>query len=439
MYNTDLRMAGYISVEQGVTSLLSKFFIIGGFAILITTSTVSAQTAKVNLQKDIVIPVADMRLDTLLSIISKQAGIRFSVNTGRFPTSRTVHVRKGRQSLLSLLTGLREHTGIGYRVLESHIILVDAPSPVITKKVVAVVVPAKVIPPARFVVTPIAMLSIKKAAPVLVDPVLINKFPALEIRNRDTATFSASVTKRDSVIERSAGLHFGPGITGGNKDTIAVKQSIISSSHKSFASTLLEKLRSKEDNTPVANGVKKGNGFSFQPYASPGMVADESFYVNPTIQAGLPFLYVIGSWSTNFSFSMLRYGAGTSVRLSDDWRLHLQGTTGRLQASSYDTIELSSKVIKAKLHKLSLVAEKQLNNHWRLQFGAVLNSLQTTYYAGGQPKPLNREESAALANVKYFKPPYTIRNTFSPESSSNNKLWIGFQIGLFYRINFFKE
>lgn len=401
MYNTELRMAGYISVEQGVTSLLSKFFIIGGFAMLITTATVSAQTAKVNLQKDIVIPAADMRLDTLLSIISKQAGIRFSVNTGRFPTSRTVHVGKGRQSLSSLLTGLREHTGIGYRVLESHIILVDAPVPVTTKKVVATVTPAKVrssakvIPPACFVATPIAVLPIKKAAPVLVTPALINTYPALEARKGDTATFSVSVAKKDSVIE---------------------------------------------DYIPVADGIKKkGNGFSFSPYGASGMVADESFYINPTFQAGLPFLYVIGSWSTNFSFSMLRYGAGTSVRVSEDWRLHLQGTTGKMQVSSYDTIERSSKVIKEQLYKLSLVAEKELNNHWRLQFGTVLNSLQTTYYAGDQPQPLNREESAALADIKYFKPPYTIRNTFSPESSSNNKLWIGFQIGLFYRINFFKE
>ena len=157
--------------------------------MLISTATVSAQTAKVNLQQNIVIPVADMRLDTLLSIISKQAG-----------TSRTVHVGKGRQSLSSLLTGLRERTGIGYRILESHIILVDAPMPVITKKAVATVTPAKVIPsakvvpPARFVVTPIAVQPTKKADPVLVAPVLINTLPALETRKRDTATFSTSVT-----------------------------------------------------------------------------------------------------------------------------------------------------------------------------------------------------------------------------------------------------
>ncbi|RAK30757.1 UNVERIFIED_ORG: hypothetical protein DFS12_109152 [Chitinophaga ginsengisegetis] len=388
MYNVDLRMTGYISVGQDVISLLSKFFIAVGLTFL--TATVFAQEATVNLQKEVTVPVADMRLDALLTLVSKQAGIRFSVNTRKFPTSRTVHVKKGPQSLLRLLTDLREHTGIDYRVLGGHIIFVDALALILTKKNPAVVKQERVTPPARFVIIPVSPVTTKQTDAI---------FPALDTVKTDTGYIRPKAIAFPPVPQRYA----------------------------------------ENGNTPIAGGVKRnGPVFSLKPYAAAGMVADESFYVNPTIQAGLPFLYALGSWSTNFSFSMLRYGAGTSIRLSDSWRLHLQGTTGNMEAG-YDSLGYIQKTVKVQLHKLALVGEKQIGNHWRLQLGAVLNSLQTAYYTDGKPAALKMEESEALAHVKYFKPPYTISNNFSPDATRSNKLWIGFQIGIFYRLNFYKE
>lgn len=433
MYNVDLRMRGYISVGQDVISLLSKFFIAIGLTFL--TATVFAQEATVNLQKEVTVPVADMRLDALLTLVSKQAGIRFSVNTRKFPTSRTVHVKKGTQSLLKLLTGLREHTGIDYRVLGGHIIFVDAPALIIKRSVPAVVKQERVIPPARFVIIPVSAVATKQAGTIS------------DTVKKDTSYLTLQAIASSPVLQRydSSGVRSGFGLPVVT-DTPAAKQLIIvtpvKQPRKPFSATvssLLQNLKTGNGSTPVAGGAKRnGPVFALKPYAAAGMVADESFYVNPTIQAGLPFLYLVGSWSTNFSFSMLRYGAGTSVRLSDNWRLHLQGTTGVMEAN-YDSLEFIPKTVKAQLHKLALVGEKQIGNHWRLQFGAALNSLQTTYYTDGKPTALGKQESEALANVKYFKPPYTINNNFSPDASRSNKLWIGFQIGIFYRLNFYKE
>ncbi len=366
MYNVDLSMTGYISVGQDVISLLSKFFIAAGLTLL--TATVFAQEATVKLQEEVTIPVADMRLDALLTLVSKQQGIRFSVNTRKFPTSRTVHVKKGTQSLLRLLTELREHTGIDYRVLGGHIIFVDAPPLIVTKKAPVVIKRERVIPPARFVIIPVSPVTTKQAGVI---------FPAPDTVKKNTGYFWPLIT------------------------------------------------------APPAGAKRSESAFALKPYAAAGMVADESFYVNPTIHVGVPFLYLVGSWSTNFSFSMLRYGAGTSIRLSDNWRLHLQGTTGRMEAN-YDSLAFLQKTVKAQLHKLSLAGEKQIGDHWRLQFGVALNSLQTTYYTEGKPRALGKQESEALANVKYFKPPYTISNNFSPDASRSNKLWIGFQAGIFY-------
>jgi hypothetical protein len=363
-----------------------------GFTILAVT--VSAQETSVNLQKEVNIPVADMRLDALLALVSKQAGIRFSVNTRKFPTSRTVQVKKGAQSLLRLLTDLREHTGIDYRVLGGHIIFVDAPALIGTKKIPAVVKQERLIPPARFVIIPVSPVATKQAGAIFFAPDTIKK---------DTGYPRQLVTTPTLAPQR----YDASGVRNGS--------------------------------TPIAGGAKRnGPVFAWKPYAAAGMVADESFYVNPTIQAGLPFLYLVGSWSTNFSFSVLRYGAGASISLSDNWRLHLQGTTGRME-TNYDSLNVIQKKVNAQLHKLALVGEKQVGHYWRLQFGAALNSLQTSYYTNGKSTGLGKQESEALANVKYFKPPYTISNNFSPDASRSNKLWIGFQVGIFYRLIFYKE
>lgn len=490
MYNADLRMNGYISAGRDVISLLSKFFVMVWLTFF--TTTVSAQTAKVDLQKEVNIPAADMHLDELLNLLGKQAGTRFSVNTRKFPGFTMVHVKKGRQPLSRVLGDLRESTGMGYRVLESHIIFVDAPAPVVTKRTPATVKQVKVTPPVRFVNIPISPLLTRQAAPPPISPAgtnrslqIINTVPVLGAEKEDTGhlllltapslksmsstrgagktdaghltlltgpsfknTSSTSDTtyattqfiKQDSIISSSKKIHFGLRIAGGVKDTAVTKKTTASHPRKSFAADLLDRLRSTSGYTPVAGGIKnKGPLFAFKPYTAGGMVGDESFYVNPTIQAGLPFLYVIGSWSTNFSFSMLWYGAGTSVRLSDNWRLHLQGTTGTIEASGYDSLGFVPIMAKAQLHKLSLVAEKEIGNHWRLQFGAALNSMQTTYYRMGKQSPLNKEENDALSGIRYFKPPYTISNNFSPDVSRSNKLWIGFQVGIFYRFNFYKE
>ncbi|MET3877141.1 hypothetical protein [Chitinophaga sp. OAE865] len=430
MYNADLRMTGYISAGQDVTSLLSKFSIMVWLTFI--TTMVSAQTAKVNLRKEVNIPAADMQLDELLHLVSKQAGIRFSVNTRKFPGTTVVHIKKGRQPLSRLLGDLRESTGMGYRALESHIIFVDNPAPLAAKRTPAAVKPSKVIQPVHFFNRQLSMLPARQAASL---PVTF--LPMSVAMKQDTMYSGLFEATADSSNVKPAGFRIPLHATGNVKDTIV---NIYRSPRRSFAATLVEHLRPAGGHTPVAGGTENEEPiFSFKPYAAAGMVADESFYVNPTIQAGLPFLYVIGSWSTNFSFSMLRYGAGTSMRLPGSWRLHVQVTTGRIEAAGYDSLGYIPITVKAQLHKLSLVTEKQIGNQWGLQVGAALNSLQTTYYRNNEPAPLNKEENEALANIKYFKPPYTISNNFSPDAGRSNKLWIGFQAGIFYRLNFYKE
>ncbi|WP_212005417.1 hypothetical protein [Chitinophaga sp. HK235] len=200
-------------------------------------------------------------------------------------------------------------------------------------------------------------------------------------------------------------------------------------SHDSFLSNLFKRNTRSFPRTTDGEAVKEG----LIPFINVGFTVDESFYANPGLQAGMPFLYVTASWSSNFTTSGFRYGLGTSVRLAEDWRLHLQGTTMNGMVFPYDSLGWP-KSIKMQLLKLSLNAERRLGDHFRLQAGISLNSLQTEYFNRDMPMPLNKAEDVALKGVKYFKPLYTISNSYSPDESRNNRLWIGFQIGLYYHI-----
>ncbi|MBC9908859.1 hypothetical protein [Chitinophaga varians] len=171
------------------------------------------------------------------------------------------------------------------------------------------------------------------------------------------------------------------------------------------------------------------------PFVGAGVTLEESFMVNGHLQAGMPFLYGIASWGAGRSASGLRYGAGTSVWLSENWRLHLQATTGKMQFD-YDSSGFLQKQIRMQWHKLALIGERRLNDHFGVQAGISLNILNSEYYTFKDPTPLGRPEEEALKDVRYFKPLYTISDNFNANEPQSRKMWIGIQLGVFYRLDF---
>ncbi|WP_211327200.1 hypothetical protein [Chitinophaga flava] len=200
-------------------------------------------------------------------------------------------------------------------------------------------------------------------------------------------------------------------------------------SRDSFLSNLFRGNTRSFSHTTDGEPVREG----MIPFINAGFTVDEAFYANPGLQAGMPFLYVTASWSSNFTNSGFRYGLGTSIRLAEDWRLHLQGTAMSKMTFPYDSSGWP-RSIQMQLLKLSLNVERRLGDHFRLQAGVSFNRLQTEYFSQNRALPLNNKEEIALRNVKYFKPPYTISNSYSEGESKNNRAWIGFQIGLYYHL-----
>ncbi|NLR67095.1 hypothetical protein HGH92_22495 [Chitinophaga varians] len=171
------------------------------------------------------------------------------------------------------------------------------------------------------------------------------------------------------------------------------------------------------------------------PFVSAGVTLEESFYINGQLQAGMPFLYAIASWGTGRGASGLRYGAGTSVRMNEDWRLHFQATTGRMEFD-YDSSTFVQKQVRMQWHKLALLGERRLNDHFAVQGGVSLNILNAEYYTFKDLVPLGRPEETALKDVRYFKPLYTISDNFSAGEPKSRKAWIGVQLGVSYRLDF---
>ncbi|HEY9256397.1 hypothetical protein, partial [Chitinophaga sp.] len=225
-----------------------------------------------------------------------------------------------------------------------------------------------------------------------------------------------------------------------------IKQTVTAIEKTSLIKSIMQNTFSNRYQKPGGQGVRMNNGqgpFSF--LLNLGVTADEVYYANPTIQIGLPFLYGIASLSTNFNLVGARFGAGISAKLSDDWRLHLQGTTGR-QLHYVDVGENNDSAgthvrtgqVKSRILKFSLVAEKQLGERLRLQAGIVLNSQLLQYTMDDSTHTLSiAEMDQAYKQFNIIHAPYTISNTYGV--NQNTKIWIGFQVGVFYNINFNKR
>jgi hypothetical protein len=455
------------------------------FICLIAVSLCSAQQNRVNLQQKIVLTSTTIRFDSLLSIVGRQTGARFSLNTSKFPPSRLVHLSKGPMPVAQLLAEIRSNTGIYYTILGSHIIFIDNPPcaekkmPVrkmpVKKPLANKITPASLsqrwdlqpLPAIYFVTDSLEVLTGTDSVKTLNAGLIRKNNPADTLHNRllpwqlRVAMPQGWGGKRsDSLYNKITTIGFAdtvknvreetPAITAKNetikhitsaqKDTAAVNNTIkrpttASQEKTSAIKTFLENTFSNRYQKAGGQGVRGPSPFSF--LLNTGMTADDVFYVNPTIQMGFPFLYGIASWSSNFRVSGLRWGGGISARIAEDWRLHLQATTGKQQEQSFDSIELKRSA-SSRLFKISLLAERKINERFRVQAGIVFNNLLIRYTQDGKPATFSEAKMAQLyEELNFIRPLYTLTNTYG--EGRNAKSWIGIQVGIFYNINFRKR
>ena len=94
------------------------------FLILQMPLTVKAQTEKEMLERRITLPKSSMHLGSILKDISRQTSIPFSFNSSHLQL-KVVAIRKRTQTLGEWLAYMQSSFGIHYKILGSHIVLID--------------------------------------------------------------------------------------------------------------------------------------------------------------------------------------------------------------------------------------------------------------------------------------------------------------------------
>ena len=351
----------------------------------------------INLQKRISIPAHAIQLDSLLHVITRQSGAKFSINTRTFPASKSITIKDHTPTIGSLLQFIKHTTGVYYATLGDHIILLDNP-PAGKKNTTG----------------------------------SINKRPTPASKNMVVKSKPPAPVKKATRIDTLPAPAPTLPIVSPTPDT-TVKQPLL------IDQPPARKKPTTTNNKPAppANDEKERSGFLNDLFVKAGVSADDLFYGNVTIHIGHPYFYGIGSYSSNFNISGFRYGIGASVPLSDLWKLHLQVTTGNL-SSKYDTMTIHWEY-KTKLHRAGLIAETDLGKHFRLQFGPVFNLMKITFYRNGKKMAPGLPSEYIEKKFDLLKPVYTFTNTFSPNVANSTKSWVGLQISLFYNFNFSKR
>ncbi|HEY0609542.1 MAG TPA: hypothetical protein VGD35_07800 [Chitinophaga sp.] len=366
--------------------------VINCIGLLLLAIAVHAQSG-VNLRRPLQIPAEHMRLDSLLNLVTRQTGARFSLNTRKIQPGKDIQLKKGSTTIGALLSHMQQSTGVHYILRGSHVIFLDNPPKPPSKKAAAV---------------PVTYQQKDKASAPLVH----------QQKNKDTIVAMRPVSIPQLIQVSAVHTTLTP--------SISIRRHI---PPKVFATNPIAEKKDraeKREGRPLFEGRFGLNG-------------DETFYVSPTAEIGLPYLFGTVSWNSNLNnLTGIRYGAGTAFRVFREWQLAFIATAGSEASQVYDSIIIKWNS-KQQLYRGALLARRQLGKHWCVQFGPVFNMLKTSYYRDDEPAaPL---VPAALADIRFhkIKPFYTIRDTYNPSSPTSTKLWIGFQAGVYYNIPFFRR
>jgi len=93
--------------------------------ILLTTIAGRGQISDKTFQKQINVPVKEVRVDSLLRIFSRQTGVEFSFNSNKISPSKKITVTRHTQTLEQWLSTLNNSLGVQHKMVGNHIILID--------------------------------------------------------------------------------------------------------------------------------------------------------------------------------------------------------------------------------------------------------------------------------------------------------------------------
>lgn len=390
---------------------------------------VKGQTIHQVLKQKVVLPVGEVSRGVLITTLKQQAGVKFSYNEKQLRLTAPVKIKPGTATVQEVLQ-LLQSADMQYRILGNHVILwsVRVPATITVAKANTALPPAgnaRTGLPHIKTGMPRNQLSAQNAYTDLPEKPGNKPIPsARQLSGISPATIlhQATVKAEKDTPFRLVPVYILP----------APRISPLANLLDTPVNVLME-----SDNT-ISRFSQGGKEKTTAFYTAAGLATDEIWRIGPVVQAGLPWLYAVGAWGTNFKQHAWSYGLGTSLTLSDQWKLHLMVTTGPLEKIyPYITDTINYDItVKGHLHRGMITFEKRLNAKYSIRLGPVMNILKTSYSRDGMPivpgggvDTLGNTELYPLLTV-----PYTISNTYRSSAFSNTKTWIGLQVSIFYRL-----
>lgn len=401
-----------------------------------------AQSPSPMFYKEVLLNHKPYTLHSLTREMQRQSGITFSYNAARIRPNQKIKVRDGKMTVERLLALLKKRSGIAYKIVSSnHIVYVEGPKEKKKGLFARKKEPKK--PQPRKVV-PATLPATAASAPQLA------KAPAIDSSLLPPG--GRLVIVGDSSV--AMGYYFSGGSNSGGAYAGSGAPKVPGEEWKDPYLDLNATADTKGENDSKTVRFLKNHLL-----VAGGVSVDEINYFNPGLRVGFDFLYGTLSYDMGGA-TQVRYGLGTSLKLDDKWNLHLNVNTGKslsgngslftrdtIPPAFPDSIDNPTYINKtyaivttSRLSRISLILEYQLTRGLTVSAGATLNYLTTKYSSEGLPVSFNTYAHKTIDDpdkeFRVFKPPYLLSNSYSGENPDNTKLWIGFQLSLYYRIPF---
>ncbi len=431
-----------MSVSKALNLAVVIFFV--GCLFLVHRS--HAQQKTIQQEKALLLPGNKLRLDSLGSMVARQTGFIFSFNAQKINPGLLIYFSARTITLQSLLKHLSDRYKLRHRFAGNYIIIHNEPIAARLPQLINTVGPKRPVNSAKETRQEVSRPELKSHGSIRPATKTIITTVDSSLKQSDSSTYDttlASSTGRNpyqalTVLPALSKFYKAPFIP---VRPVAAAP-LVSFKHKPASNNPSTYNASAGASTSGRGDRTRRDRGSF--FVAGGLAADDVFYASPTLHIGLPWLYLIGKWNTNFSVQGMSYGVGSSLYLSDEWDLSLDVTMGSLSREFRLPDTLTKKIlVKGRLLRIGLQAEKEINKRWLLRFGPVLNLLYSSYYYDGKLAALSNyfPPGADIDGTYYMvKPLYTIHNSYKSSATSSSKSWIGLQLSLLYRIpSFGKE
>lgn len=382
------------------------------------------------LSKPILLRTGKFKLDSLLHTVTQQTGVVFSYNAKKFDTKQRINISSEVNNVKSFLEALKKQNGFSIKVIENYAVISSAPQEVKQKYNLQLQLKAAS-KPENLKRTEIQKASnVPQLPQVVKDSVrkeTLDTIPKKPTISEMTSTQEKYYLQVDSLKEEPKPMvNKNQNMAQANSVTLPSKVSSIDSAQLKNQS---RKMKPSKSRTPLRKIF----------FLKGGATLDESSFMGTMIQAGLPAVYGTAAIHSNLLASHIRYGGGASFKLSSGLRLHLVINNGAPERSGFFTDSLGSKhpiAVKSNLFRAGLGVEFSLKGKFVMQLISNFNQLTTTYFIDQAQSDLSLFKRDGDGLFYAISPPYLMTNTFSSNSDSNVKTWIGLQINFLYRIDF---